>query len=203
MKIKVFKKFPLSFRCIALAAVIMLSFTACSDDECTEFRTENLSKEITFIHFNGNETFKYLHNNTDTHTLKFFNKETYYIEEERSGGEGSCPTRYEAVKVSLLNQSTNQQYLFQYERDKSLFPEEPSPGAIGHKYAYFKFSGNNAFFFKELLQSSKDSTLVLGKKYRIGRIIGVDTSSNFIQYVNPIGIIRMVINGEKWELISE
>ena len=197
------KQFILTSILIAIAATMLLYLTACSDDECTELRTENLSKLVPFIHFNGNETFKYLHNNTDTHIFIFFNKETYFIEEKRSGDEGSCPTRYEAVKVSILNQTTNQQYLFQYERDKSIFPREPSPGAIGHEYAYYKFSGTNVFFFKELYKSSKDSIVILGRKYPIGIIVGGDTASNNIQYVPFIGFIQLLIKGEKWELISE
>jgi hypothetical protein len=192
------KQFTLTSILIAIVATMLLYLTACSDDECTELRTENLFR--TYIPYNGTETLKFLHNNTDTHTIKVYNKETYYTVEERIGDEGSCPTQYQAFKVNLLNQNTNQVFTLKYERDPSLFPYN-SYGMSGHAHAFFKFSGDNAFFFKELLQSSKDSTIVLGKKYIIGRIIGGDTASNFIQYINAIGIIRIIIKGEKWELI--
>ncbi len=202
MRVKILNTFPIYFGCIIFIAVFMLSFTACDDDECTELRTENLF--LTYIPYNGNETLKFLHNNIDTHTFKIYNKETYYTKEEKSGGEGSCPTQYQAFKVNILNQNNNSVFTLKYERDPSLFPNN-SYGMTGHSYGFFKFKGPNIFYFKEIFSSSTKRINISGVEYPYGRIIGLDSTSNFIQYLPGAmpGIIRIFINGEKWELIPE
>ena len=194
------KQFILTSILIAIVATMLLYLTACSDDECTELRTENLF--LTYIPYNGTETLKFLHNNTDTHTIKVYNKETYYTVEERIGDEGSCPTQYQAFKVNLLNQNTNQVFTLKYERDPSLFPYN-SYGMSGHAHAFFKFSGSNIFYFKEIFSSSTLRITISGINYPYGRIIGLDSTSNYIQYLpgGMPGIIRFKINNETWDIL--
>jgi len=188
-----------TFILIAFAAVLAFQLSSCGDDRCDELKTENLFFEP--IEYKGNETFKYLHNNIDTHTFQFYNKQTYYTTPETGGNEGDCPTQYQGQKINLLNKTTGSEFLLQFERDRNLFPRKPDPGAVGIEYTYFKFSGPNCFYYKQMSYSGMDSLIILGKKYPFVRKIGGDSIDNYINYGGGNGILTLKINGEKWDLI--
>ncbi len=194
MRVKIVKTFPISFRCIALAAVIMISFTACSEDKCNELKTQKLFTNP--IVYNGNESINFLHNQKDTHVFRFFNKENYYTPPTRGGNEGDCPTQYQAVKLDIENQTKGVPYLFQFERDEKL----SNIFSVGSEHEYYKFTSPSSFYYKLLLFSYANAKTVLGKKYPYVYVIGEDTTNNYIFYCDS-GIISIRIDGETWELI--
>lgn len=188
------RQFTLTSILIAIVATMMLYLSACSDDECTELKTENLFTNP--IVYNGNETIKFLHNQTDTHVFYFYNKENYYTPPTRGGNEGDCPTQYQAVKINIENQTKGVPYLFQFERDEKL----SNIFSVGGEHEYYKFTSPGSFYYKLLLFTYANSKTVLGKTYPYVYVIGEDTTNNYIYYCDS-GIISIRINGETWERI--
>ncbi len=196
------KIYTILFFCLATTSAITLNCCKNSDDShCPSTNQKVLLKyKDDYVPYQGNEHLKFLHNNTDTQIFIAQGKETYYTTELVSQ-EGECPKDYEDVRVKFVNQTTNDVFNLVYERDKSIFSVNPSPGYSDNLYTYYKLYYKGKMYNTELYNSNYTQININDVYYGGVLYIGTDTTSNYVAYKVGKGLLRIRLNNENWDLI--
>ncbi len=167
-------------------------YPECEDDGDNE-KIQLQYKEI-YMPYIGNETIHFLHNKIDTHTFRATDKLTYYITE--SAYAEQCARDYESVSINLTNLTTNDVLVFKYEYDPQMFGAFPAGTANDRTYYKLAYKGKLFAYLSALSQTYINNILYVGLHF-----IGPDTINNYMA-LGQKGIVKIVIDGETWEIIE-
>ncbi len=196
------KIYTILFFCLAISCAITLSCCKSSDDSHCPSTNQKiaLGHRDSYVPYQGNEHLKFLHNNSDTQIFVAQGKETYYTTEPASQ-QGECAKDYEDVKVKFVNQTTNDVFTLEYERNKSLFDVNPSYGHSDNLFTFYKIAYKNKNFNVELYSSVNNTIIINNIGYQAVTYIGTDTVANYVGFKWGKGILRIRVDGENWDLI--
>ncbi len=99
--------------------------------------------------------------------------------------------------MKFLNQITNDVFTLAYERDRAYF----SNILDWNNYTFYKIGYKGKVFKNEVYKYNIDSILINKIFYKHVSIIGFDTTSNYVAYRGGIGILKIRIDSENWDLI--
>ena len=191
------KSYFVLFLVLAFSSAFMFCCSNKSDDHCPNPNVKvSLLYRDDYVPYQGNEKLKFLHNNSDTQIFIGQGKETYYVTEGISA-QGECPKDYESVRVKFLNQTTNDLFTLAYERDKTSFPNIVD----WNNYTFYKIAYKGKIFKNQIYNYNNDSIHINNVFYKHVLIIGFDTTSNYIAYRGGIGVLKIKMDSENWDLI--
>ncbi len=193
---------------LMLLLVILISFAACKSDDCNNLKEKTEDQFNTayavIMPFSGNETVKYLKNNTDTVDFVGQGKQKGFIKENEPSEP--CPIVYNCLyhKVIFKAYSGESIEIMYYKN------------VVGYNtvHDYFDVSFSNTFsnrhIIKELspylIGSASQSKTILGKVY--SDCYGFSRNTKDSIYFNlpenaRTSIIRITYEGALYELIPE
>lgn len=127
---------PIKITLILFSIVV----TICNcKNECTPEKI-NIVDLPKYIPYTGNDTLRFLYNNTDTQTFIGQGLERFFVD-SRIQPEDQCYQQHESVRITFVNQLSSDEIKMEYVFDKIYFDEARS--FLENKFTYYKFYFNN------------------------------------------------------------
>lgn len=169
---------------------------SCGSDRCEGGNEKILLKhKEAYAPYNGNEIIHFLHNKSDTHTFQATGRQTYFVTKTATADE--CAKDFESIVVNFMNLNTNEPFVFKYEYDPRMFGAFPAGTANDRTYYKLAYKGKLFAYQSALSQTYINNTLYVGLHF-----IGHDTTTNYMAFKGQKGIVKIVIDGETWEIIE-